>query len=169
MASTVPFTNVTGQLQGTPPSPPNLLPHFISPNVMFVGGDLTNIVRDMSGEVLSAKVDNLEMQWEFVGLPGSDLDGVQLVTGGSALDPNSNLPFFGDVNGIPFVLGDVIMGPDVVDPNLGDEAFEVFLPGFPTPVVLGRNRTLTVVPEPASFTVFGIGAIAMLLARRPRN
>ncbi len=152
-ADTVPILNFQGELQGTPPSPSNFLPHFISPNVMFFGGNLTNIVRDpMTGEVLSGEVDNLQAKWRVVGLPGSDIDGLEFVTGGNGLDPSSNLPFFGSINAIPFALGDVIKGPDVVDPSIGDEAFDVFLGD--ERVVLGRARTLTViVPEPASFAL----------------
>lgn len=151
-ADTVPILNFQGELQGTAPSPMNLLPHFITPNVEFVGGNLINIMRDpMTGEVLSAEVDNLQARWKMVGLPMSDIAGLELVTGGNAFDPDSNLPFFGPINAIPFAVGDVIKGPDVVDPSLGDEAFEVYLGD--ELVVLGRARTLTVIPEPASCTL----------------
>ncbi len=170
-ADTVPIVSFQGELQGTPPSPVNFLPHFISPNVSFFGGNLTNIVRDpMTGEVLSGEVDNLQAKWRVVGLPGSDIDGLELVTGGNALDPNSNLPFFGSIHAIPFALGDVIKGPDVVDPSVGDEAFDVFLDE--ELVVLGRARTLTViVPEPASFPVVYLlcGGLAVGWCRHRRR
>jgi hypothetical protein len=170
-ADPVPILNFTGELQGTPPSPMNLLPHFITPNVMFVGGNLEDIVRDpMTGEVLSAKVVNLEAQWKMVGEKGSDINGLELVTGGSDLDPTSHLPFFGEINAIPFALDDVIKGPDVVDPGLPDEAFQVFL-GTEL-VVKGRARTLTVIiPEPASvtLTVMLFAGLAVGCGRRWRS
>ena len=40
--TTVPFTNVTGMLAGV--SPPPFLPYTISPDLQFLGGELTNIV-----------------------------------------------------------------------------------------------------------------------------
>ena len=168
MPTTVPFVNVTGRLDGIAPSPPNLLPLFISPNPQFFGGELTNIVRDASDEVVSADVSKLEMQWELIALPGSDFAGLRFLTAGSGLDPNSNIPFDANVNGIPFAIGDVLAGPDV-GTNVGDEEFELFIDGDPnTIVVIGRLRTLTVVPEPATatLTMLGCMATAGLLRRR---
>jgi len=149
--TTVPFVNVTGKLQGT--SPAAFLPHFITPEVQFVGGALTEIVRDTNGEVISANVTNLEMQWEMVGEAGSPIAGLHLVTGGSSLDPTSNIPFDGSISSIPFALGNIIQGPDFDDANVF-EAFEVFL-GTDL-VVLGANRTLTVVPEPTSIVLISL-------------
>jgi hypothetical protein len=54
MPTTVPFVNVTGVLEGIPPSPPSDLPFTISPDVQFLGGSLTNIVRVASGHVISS-------------------------------------------------------------------------------------------------------------------
>ncbi len=154
--TSVPILNASGVLQGIPPTLPQFLPHTLSPNVAFTGGDLTNVVRDMNGEVISADVTNLRMQWELIGQPGGALDGVRLFSG--------DLAFDGAVNAIPFALGDVLQGPDVGTPN--DEAFEVFLDGFPDPVVLGRKRLLTVVPEPAELGIVAILVFGFVMRRR---
>ena len=162
--TTVPFVNVTGKLQGTAPA--QFLPHYITPNVRFVGGELTDITRDASGNVLSAQVKNLQMQWEMVGEAGSPFPGAHLVTGGSDFDANSSLPFDGPVHGLPFALGDVIQGPDV---GFGtSENFHVYLgdPATGPHVVNGRQRTLTVVPEPTSVGLPGLLCIACALRKR---
>ncbi|MDC0937247.1 PEP-CTERM sorting domain-containing protein [Pirellulales bacterium] len=163
--TTVPFVSVTGMLQGT--SPPPFLPHVISPNLRFVGGALTDIVRDAAGEVVSARVDNLEMQWEMIGQPPGPLDGLRLPTGGNDFDPNSSIPFDAVVGGLPFALGDVLKGPDVGIPM--DENFQVFLGDAQTGplVVLGRKRTLTVVPEPAALVMLLLGTLALSIRRTP--
>ena len=155
--ATVPFVHVTGKLQGT--APVQFLPHYITPNVRFVGGELTDITRDASGNVLSAQVKNLQMQWEMVGEAPGPLAGVRIVSGGSDFDPNGSMPFDGAVHGLPFSLGDVIQGPDV---GFGtNENFYGYLGDVTGPhVVNGRQRTLTVVPEPTSVGLPGLLCIA---------
>ncbi len=164
MPTTVPFLSVTAQLTGLPPSPPAFLPHILSPNVAFFGGNLTNIVRDAAGEVTSADVDNLQMQWELLGQ--GPLTGIRLETGGSLVDPTSNIPFFGSIHAIPFALGDVIQGPDAG--NSFNKDFEVFRTDDPANpmelVAYGRKRTLTVVPEPSGgmlSILLGVGSAAL--------
>ena len=66
--TTVPFTNVTGTLNGVYPS--SLVPYTISPDVQFIGGDLTNIVRNGSGNVISADVSDLSMRWDLIAFGG---------------------------------------------------------------------------------------------------
>ena len=143
-ATTVPFVNATGILTGVPPSA--FLPFTISPNVQFLGGMLTNIVRDGTGTILSADVKDLNMEWELIGQ--GPLSGVRLYG-------TVGLPFSGPVAGIPFPIGTVLSG---------SEPFDVFmdLPGSSDPLVaIGRNRTLRVVPEPASLVMLGLGAIGV--------
>ena len=67
--TTVPFTNVTGTLNGVYPS--SLVPYTISPDVQFIGGDLTNIVRNGSGNVISADVSDLSMRWDLIAFGGA--------------------------------------------------------------------------------------------------
>lgn len=151
MPTTVPFLNVTGTLQGVSPAP--FLPHVISPNVEFLGGELTDIVRDASGEVVSANVRDLSMRWEMVGTPLN----LRLFT-------KVGQPFDAAVDSIPFAVGTVLAGA---------AEFEVFLDdgGSNPPVVIGRNRTLTVVPEPSSAALAGLGALGLgiAVARRRRT
>jgi len=95
--TTVPFVNVTGTLHGVFPAA--FLPHVISPDVEFLGGVLTNIVRDSNGEVTSANVQDLSMRWELVGTPLN----IRLFT-------KVGLPFDGTVTSIPFAEGMVLAG-----------------------------------------------------------
>ena len=95
--TTVPFTNVTGSLSGV--SPPPFLPYTISPDLQFLGGDLTNIVRDGSGKVISADISDLSMRWTMVGTPY----GLTLFT-------KDGLPFDGSTGSIPFSNGTVLAG-----------------------------------------------------------
>src|SRR5262249_19771999 len=96
MPTTVPFTNFTGLLPGV--SPPPFLPFSISPNVQFVGGDLTNIVRDGSGHVTSADVTNLSAFWQLIG------------PGGIRLFSDTPLLFSGHIGSLPFGYGTTIAG-----------------------------------------------------------
>ncbi len=143
--TTVPFTNVTGLLNGVPPSPPMFLPFTISPDVQFLGGDLTNIVRDGSGNVISANVTDLSMRWDLVG-------------GGGALTlfTLDGLPFnsVGPVSSLPFSYGTVLAGPDPFNVYLDEGGTNVV-------VVIGRNRTLTAVPEPTSAIMAGLATLAL--------
>jgi hypothetical protein len=147
--TTVPFTNVTGLLNGV--SPPSYLPYTISPDVQFLGGDLTNIVRDGSGNVTSANITDLSMRWDMIAGGGS----VTLFT-------KDGLPFNGSTNSIPFSYGTVLAGPDPFNVYLDDPAL-----GDPL-VVIGRNRTLTAVPEPNSAILAGLAVLAVgsAMARR---
>ena len=157
-ATTVPFTDVTGVLDGVSPVP--FLPHQISPNLGFLGGNLTNIVRDSSGFITSATVEDLSMLWELTGTPGGG-PAVRLFT-------KVGLPFSGDVDGLPVSPGTVIAGAD---------PFEVFLDlggGDSLLAVIGQNRTLTVVPEPGTLTLYclaasGLAAVGVWRRQRYRS
>lgn len=147
--TTVPFTNLTGHLDGV--SPPPFLPFVISPNVEFLGGELTNIVRDGNGDVISADIKDLSARWD-------------MVTPSMRLYTKVGLPFSAHITSLPFNYGAILAGP---------APFEVYLDmggTAPDPlVVMGRNRTLRVVPEPGSLALFGLGALGVLgLARRGR-
>jgi hypothetical protein len=148
---TVPFTNVTGTLNGVYPL--SLVPYSISPDVQFIGGDLTNIVRNGSGNVISANVSDLSMRWDLIAFGGA----VTLFT----LD---GLPFDGSITSIPFSYGTVLSGP---------AQFSVYMDNGGTDLLVayGENRTLTAVPEPASVTLAGLAALVMgaVMARRPRR
>lgn len=140
-ASEVPFQSVTGLLTGVSPTPAAFLPHTLDPNVEFLGGRLTNIIRDADGTILAADVDDLQMRWQLIA------PGLRLLT-------TVGLPFFGPVGGVPFSVGDVIAEAD---------PFEVYLDTGTSLVLIGtgRNRTLTVVPEPHSVVLLGLGAICV--------
>ena len=156
--TSVPFTGLSGVLQGVPPSPDFTLPHTISPNLEFVGGTLANIVRDANGEVVSADVVGLNARWELVGQ--SPAFPVRLYT-------QDGLPFDASGVSLPFAAGTVLRG---------DAPFNVFLddgdgdPSNDVLVAIGRNRTLTVTPEPVSAVAFGLmlasGAAVALRRRR---
>jgi hypothetical protein len=154
--TTVPFVDVTGVLQGTPPSLPVTLPFTISPNLQFLGGSLTNIVRDASGHVVSADVTDLEMRWDLVST--SPFFPVTIYS-------KDGLRFDATGVSIPFALGDVLSGPSA---NTGYLA----LGGDPAndpAVIIVEDRTLTVVPEPTSAILLGAGAVSIFLATRLRR
>ncbi len=136
-ATTAAFTDAFGTLDGV--SPAELLPYQISPTE-FLGGNLTNIVRDGVGNILSASVDNLSMKWEMT-FP--EAPGVRIFS-------TVGLPFSGDVGGFPVPNGTVLAGAD---------PFEGFLDlgnGNSMLAVIGQNRTLTAVPEPSTLALFGV-------------
>jgi hypothetical protein len=103
--TTVPFANVTGTLKGVFPT--SLVPYTISPEVQVLGGDLTSIVRDGNGDVISAEVSDLSMRWDLIAFGGSvtlfSLDG---------------LPFDGPITSLPFSDGTVLSGPARVNAYL---------------------------------------------------
>jgi hypothetical protein len=140
--TTVPFTNVTGLLTGV--SPPPFLPYTISPDVQFIGGDLTNIMRDRTGNVTFADITDLSMRWDMIAGGGS-----------LTLFTTDGLPFNGSTNSIPFSYGTVLAGPESFNVYLDDPAL-----GDPL-VVIGRNRTLTSVPEPTSATLAGLASLTL--------
>ncbi len=96
------------------------------------------------GEVISADVDGLSMLWEMFLPP--ELGGLRLYT-------QDGLPFSATGVTIPFALGTVLSGP---------APFDVFLDtgmGDMDPlVIIGQNRTLSVVPEPTSLALLGLTA-----------
>ena len=152
-ATSAAFTNATGTLVGV--SPPPFLPFDIRP-IEFVSGSLTNIVRD-GGNVISADVDALSMKWEMNAAPGGN--AIRLYT-------REVLPFDSEVTSIPFSEGTILAGL---------EEFDVFLDtgnGVNDRLaVIGRNRTLTVVPEPTSLALLAtaFGWIACFGRRRRRR
>jgi hypothetical protein len=150
-ATTVPFTNVTGSLNGVFPA--GFLPYTISPDLQFLGGELTNIVRDNSGNVISADVSDLSMRWDMVGTPAN-----------LTLFTKDGLPFDGAITSIPFAAGTVLSGA---------ADFNVYLDngGSDPLVVIGRDRTLTAVPEPGSLTLAGAAVLIVgtLITRRRRQ
>ncbi len=141
-ATTVAFTDVVGTLDGV--SPAEILPYQISPTE-FVGGSLTNIVRDGGGNIISAYVDNLSMKWE---LTFPEAPGIRIFS-------TVGLPFSGAVGGFPVPNGTVIAGPNPFEGYL-DVGF-----GDPILAVIGQNRTLTVVPEPSTLALFGMMATGL--------
>lgn len=149
--TTVPFLDATGVLQGTKPT--DFGPFTISPNVAFLGGELTDIVRDGSGEVISANVRGLLMEWELVGPAFGRLYGT------------AGLNFDADGVTIPFAYGTILSGPlpfDVyADDGDGDTSNDIL-------VAIGRNRTLRVVPEPHSAALLALGAAGLLAVVRRR-
>ena len=149
--TTVPFTNVTGTLNGVFPA--SLLPYTISPDVQFLGGDLTNIVRNGSGDVISGDVSNLSMRWDLIAFGG----GLTLFT----LD---GLPFNGSIASLPFSYGTVLSGSLPRLTSILMPAARTFL------VAIGQDRTLAAVPEPSSVTLAGLAALTVgaCMARRRR-
>jgi len=148
--TTVAFTGVSGTLNGVYPS--SLLPFTISPDVQFIGGDLTNIARDGSGNVISADVSNLSSNWDLV----ADNGALTLFT-------TDGLPFnsVGPITSLPFADGTVLAGPDQFNVYLDEGGTNVL-------VALGRDRTLTAVPEPTSAVLAGMAALTIgaIVARR---
>ncbi len=141
--TTVPFTNVTGLLNGvTPPSPPEFLPFTISPDVQFIGGELTNIVRDGQGNVTSADVSDLSMRWDLIG------------PGGLTLFTKDGLPFDGSITSLPFSNGTVLSGLAPFNVYLDDGGSDPL-------VVIGQNRFLTSIPEPSSLVLLGAGVAGL--------
>jgi hypothetical protein len=161
LPTSVPFVDVEGELDGIPPSPPPTLPHVISPNLEFIGGDLINIVRDGSGNVVSADVSGLEMRWTLVG--SSPMFPVTLYT-------QVGLPFDATNVRIPFRPGTVLAGAAPFDVYLDDGDGD---PSNDILVAVGQNRTLTVitdVPEPSSAVILmGLGGLTALVHRARRR
>jgi hypothetical protein len=166
--STVPFTNLVGQVVGaTPPTPPSFLPFYVTPT-RFDGGSLTNISRDGLGRIVSGTVVGLASVWEMIG------------TG-----PNAGLVLYGDQATTPLVYNGIFnidyssgtprvgLGSTVT----GDDPFNVYLyqngdrvnliPGTDPRVFVGSNRVKMSVPEPSSL-LLGLGAIVGMLVRRKR-
>jgi hypothetical protein len=92
---------------------------------------------------------------------------------GGLLIPDTSLPFSGNVKSLPFLAGTVFAGPTT--PPTPPVPGSAFLPGpngtiveIPNAVSV-QNRTLTVVPEPGSFAVFGCGIIAAAAFGRRRK
>lgn len=145
-ATTAPFIDVTGQLNGFDAI--TSLNFSLSPDLEFVGGDLTNIVRDGVDNVVSASVQDLSMKWEMIVDPNGQ--NLRLFT-------KVGLPFNGDIDDFQNPVGSVISG---LDP------FEVYLDlggGDSALVAIGQNRTLTIVPEPSTFVLFGILATGLIV------
>ena len=148
--TTVPFTNLTGILNGTAPT--GFLPYTISPNVQFLGGALTDIVRDLDGNVTSANIVNLTSLWELIGPNGIRLYG------------DAGLDFSGAITSLPLGFGTIIAGA---------ADFNVYLdtgggPGVDPLAAIGRNRTLRAVPAPSGLALLGMGAIGALILARAR-
>ena len=130
--TTVAIKDATGVFNGVLPT--GLLPYTISPDVQFLGGELTNIVRDAGGSITSADVSNLSMRWDLIAAGGA-----------LTLFTKDGLPFDGVISSIPLKNGDILSGPNVFDVYMNDGSQDIL-------VAYGRDRTLTAVPEPG--TVF---------------
>lgn len=153
-ATSMAFTNVTGVLDGV--SPAAFLPFSISPNVSFVGGSLDSIVRDGGGAITSAFVNDLRMFWR--------MDSNAPILGGPAsIYSDTPLSFSGNVTGIEFNLGDILANASDFNLFLGDPENPQ---GTDPLTAIGRNRTLTAVPEPGSLVVLALGACAAAYRRR---
>lgn len=151
--TTAAFVSATGTIDGVAPAA--FLPFEISP-IEFVSGSLTNIERDGGGNVVAADVEGLSMKWEMQAAPGGN--AIRMYT-------RDGLPFNSEVDSIPFSVGTILAGP---------EEFGVFHEtgnGENDPLaVIGRSRTLTIVPEPTSNTILGaaLGLIAFVGRRHRR-
>ncbi len=160
-ATSMAFTNVTGTLTGVAPTA--FLPFELTPEVEFVGGSLDDIQRDGEGEITSARVAGLQMLWEMAGTPAI-LGGDEVLL--YSTDP---LEFNGDVSGIPFSPGDTLFGPDdfevYLDAGLGNPG----LPDGDPLAAIGRNRTLTAVPEPGTAAVCAAVAGVIVVRHRRRK
>jgi hypothetical protein len=139
--TTVAFTGVSGTLTGVYPT--SLVPFTISPDVAFLGGDLTNVVRDASGNVTSADVSNLSSNWDLIAYGGA-----------LTLFSTTGLPFDGTITSIPFSNGTVLSDYD---------QFNVYFDNGGTDVLVayGRDRILTAVPEPSSAALVGMAVLAL--------
>ncbi len=163
------FTGATGQLPGvTPPTPPGLLPFYITP-VRFDGGAFNVTARDGLGRITSGTIVDLGMPWEMIGTGPND--GVVLY-GDQETTP---LLFSGDVSidyssgFAQFTTGSVIAGPEVFNVYAlvsGDRVNQ--LPGTDPLVFHGSNRTLTMsaVPEPSSMAICLLSGTAIFVRRR---
>ncbi|WP_169977596.1 PEP-CTERM sorting domain-containing protein [Tautonia rosea] len=165
----IPFTSVRGTFEGVSPSPALFLPFTLSPEVEFYGSplsELTNIVRQ-DGQIVSGDVENLTMDFTLVPQAPNPLAGVNFFTDGG-------LSFSAKGVSVPF-------GPGTFLSLTGDDRFNVYMGPDPDPdtidpsqlAVIGRNRTLTVVPEPASLALMagGLGMVgfAVAVGRRTRG
>lgn len=70
------------------------------------------------------------------------------------------------MSGVPFAPGDILAGPAdfevYLDLGLGNPG----LPGGDPLAVIGRNRTLTTVPEPGCISLLALIGTTSLFARR---
>ncbi len=147
--TTVQITNVTGTLASVYPSP-LFGPYVISPDKAFLGGELTNIVRDGSGNLVSADVSDLAMQW-YLSAAGGTVYVFTADAGG--------LPFDGTISSLPLSYGTVLSGAAQFNVYANEGGTNVL-------VALGQDRTLTAVPEPSSLVLLGIGAVGLFASRR---
>ena len=145
-ATTMNFTNVTGTL--TVIGPAGFAGSTLTPNLQFVGGQLTSIVRGPGGVVTSGNVTDLRMRWE-------------MFSGPTRLYTRDSLPFDGTISSLPFTSSNFLAGP---------ANFDVFLDaglGAADPLaVIGSNRFLTVVPEPSSLALLTLGGLGCSWMRR---
>lgn len=148
--TTVAITGVTGTLTGDI-APPGFPAFTISPDVQFLGGELTDIVRDGLGNVISAQVSDLSMVWDMVVETPTPITIVSV----------GGLPFEGAISSLPLSYGTVLSGDAVFTGTL--------VGGGPDIVVMGQDRTLTAVPEPGSGVLAGLAValVAAVAARRP--
>jgi hypothetical protein len=140
--TTVQFTGVSGSLSGV--SPAGFLPYVISPNLQFIGGELTNIVRDAGGNVISGNVVDLSSRWTMVGTPGN-----------LTLFTKDGLPFDSTITSIPFSAGTTLVGAADFNVYLDDGGSDPL-------VVIGRDRVLTAVPEPNSAVLGALAALGLV-------
>ena len=147
--TTVQILDVTGTLASVFPSP-LFGPYAISPDLAFLGGELTNIVRDGSGNFVSADVSDLAMQWYLSAAGGA----VYVFTADAG-----GLPFHGMISSLPFSEGTMLSGAAQFNVYADEGGTNVL-------VAYGQDRTLTAVPEPSSVALLGIGAVGVFACRR---
>jgi hypothetical protein len=147
--TTAQILDVTGTLASVYPSP-ILGPYTITPDLAFLSGELTDITRDGSGNLTSANVSDLAMQWSLTAAGGA----VYVYTADAG-----GLPFDGSITSIPFSYGTVLSGADQFNVYADEGGTNVL-------VAWGRDRTLTAVPEPSSLSLLGIAVVGLLAYRR---
>lgn len=146
LATSADFSQLTGEFAGQLPGG---VPFDLRP-FSFLSGGLTNIVRDINGDFVSADA-SFTVLFEQVVLPNTPNEARILGDAG--------MTFTATVDAIPFAIGTSFVSPDRVD-VLADLGTSMPLVGFVD------NRFLNVVPEPSSLLLGALGTGGLLMWRR---